>query len=332
MPVDVLSGAVLQAVLALSAEPDMRLWRRAPLAPFTTIGVGGRGAVLVTVATPEAAARALAILTETRVPWAALGAGSNVVVADSGYTGVILKLDDAFQYVEGPFGSDRLDVDIVVGAAAPLPRVATFLADQGYGGLEFACGVPGTVGGGVAMNAGAHGGCMADVVKAVEVAVPGETGWLSAEDLEWRYRRCTLPREAMVLSVRLSVTPGDREQILTQHRMLQRRRRQTQPRGVRTFGSVFANPPGDVAGRLLEAAGMKGVRRGGAQVSNMHANFLTNVGDATAADVLGLMAMMREAVWRRSGVLLEPEVRVLGAEFPWERGEAERPVPRAGRG
>ena len=98
------------------------------------------------------------------------------------------------------------------------------------------------------------------------------------------------------------------------------------------FGSVFANPPGDVAGRLLEAAGMKGVRRGGAQVSNMHANFLTNVGDATAADVLGLMAMMREAVWRRSGVLLEPEVRLLGAEFPWERGEAERPVPRAGRG
>jgi DNA ligase (NAD+) len=126
---------------------------------------------------------------------------------------------------------------------------------------------------------------MAEAARAVELTLPGETRWVAAEALEWEYRKCRLPEGAVVTAVRLGLVPGDRARIFAQHRALLRHRRQTQPRGVRTFGSVFKNPPGDAAGRLLEAAGLKGLRRGGAQVSSVHANFLTNVGEATAKDL-----------------------------------------------
>lgn len=318
---------------ALGALSGVRLWRRAPLAPFTTIGVGGRGALLAAVCTTGAASAVLRIVTDAGVPGAVLGAGSNTLVADNGYAGVLLKLDDAFQFVEGPFpGIAPREVDVVVGAAVSLPRLAAFLADRGLAGLEFACGIPGTVGGGVAMNAGAHGGCIAEAVRAVELTLPGETRWVAAEALEWEYRKCRLPEGAVVTAVRLGLVLGDRSRIFAQHRALLRHRRQTQPRGVRTFGSVFKNPPGDAAGRLLEAAGLKGLRRGGAQVSPVHANFLTNVGEATAADVLGLMTMMREAVEARGGPLLEPEVRLLGGRFPWDCSEREGKGPPAAHG
>jgi UDP-N-acetylmuramate dehydrogenase len=305
-----------------------RLWTNAPLTPFTTIGTGGRADLLVTVSTPSALALVLAAVDGAAVPWLSLGAGSNLLVADQGYSGVLVKLDEAFQYLEGlpdraggrPAGEE---MGLTAGAGAYLARLSAVVAEAGLSGLEFSCGIPGSVGGGVAMNAGAHGCSMADVVEAVELVSASGTSWVSAEALEWSYRSCGIPQGSVVTAARLRLVSGDTESILQSQRALLRTRRQTQPRGTRTFGSVFKNPPGDTAGRLLDVAGLKGVHRGGAEVSTIHANFVVNVGDATTADVLALMGLMRQGVHRMSGILLEPEVKLLGAPFPWESPSRE---------
>lgn len=297
----------------------VRLWANAPLAPFTTIGTGGKAAILVTVASSPALVQVLGKLAAAGSPWVCLGAGSNLLVSDGGYPGVVIKLDDSFHYAEGlSSGGGPQSRHLTVGAGAYLARLAAVSAEAGLSGLESACGIPGSLGGGVAMNAGAHGWSLADVVKDVEIASTAGVRWVPAEALEWGYRFCRLPASAIVTAARLELTAGDPVRILERHRSLLRQRRITQPRGVRTFGSVFKNPSQDTAGRLLEAAGLKGVRRGGAEVSTVHANFVANLGDATTADVLALMSMMRQGVQRVSGIILEPEVTLLGTAFPWE--------------
>jgi UDP-N-acetylmuramate dehydrogenase len=182
------------------------------------------------------------------------------------------------------------------------------------------------------MNAGAHGSCLADVVDAIEVAYCGGVGWVDGASLHWGYRRCELPEGALVSAVRLRLHPADRTAVLEEQRALLRKRRQSQPRGVRTFGSVFKNPDGDSAGRLLEEAGVKGLRRGGAEVSSVHANFLVNLGDATTGDMLTLMALMREAVYHSQGILLEPEVKLIGTRFPWQSVEGRAPLTTESHG
>lgn len=306
-------------VARLAAIPGLRYWRQAPLAPFTTIGVGGRAGLLLTLEDREAVAQALALLEDAGAPWTVVGSGSNLLVAEQGYPGVVLKLDGALSYVDGPYTGDGGQVRLVAGAALSLPRLATLAADRGLSGLEWACGIPGSLGGGVAMNAGAHGGSLGQAVEALEVATPKGVVCYAADEVDWAYRSCRLPAASVVTAVQLALTPDDRAAIVARHRSLLRSRRQTQPRGLRTFGSTFKNPPGESAGRLLESAGMKGVRRGGAQVSTVHANFIANVGEATAMDVLALMGMMHEAVERRTGIRLEPEVKLLGGRFPWEK-------------
>jgi UDP-N-acetylmuramate dehydrogenase len=307
-----------------------RSWAKAPSAPFTTIGTGGEAALLVTLATRNALVEVLELVESSGCVWTCLGAGSNLLVADRGYPGVLIKLDEDFHYVEGlpphPVSAGS-QVRITVGGGAYLTRLSAVAAEAGLSGLEAACGIPGSVGGGVAMNAGAHGWSLAEVVEEVQVASASGLVWMPADALEWGYRHCRLPKASIVTAVRLLLTPGDPEAILVHHRTLLRRRRTTQPRAVRTFGSVFKNPPGEAAGRLLEAAGLKGVRRGGAEVSNVHANFVVNLGDATTADVLVLMTLMRQGVQRASGISLEPEVRLLGASFPWESLRAGSGLP-----
>jgi UDP-N-acetylmuramate dehydrogenase len=311
----------------LRAVAGARPWAKAPLAPFTTIGGGGGAALLVTVSHPTALAAVLSAVERGDVPWFCLGAGSNLLVADEGFVGVVVKLDEGFQYVEGlPAAGEGLEpgvpVSVTVGGGTCLARLAAVAAEHGLSGLEFACGIPGSVGGGIAMNAGAHGACLADVVDAVECVSSTGTGWIAGGDLGWGYRRCDLPAGAVVTAVRLSLMGDEAQAVMERQRSLLRARRLSQPRGVRTFGSVFKNPPGDAAGRLLEEAGVKGVRRGGAEVSHVHTNFVVNLGDATTADILALMSLMRDTVYRASGILLEPEVRLLGTTFPWERDGA----------
>jgi UDP-N-acetylmuramate dehydrogenase len=314
-------GTAASLARELHLLEGVRMWTKAPLAPFTTIGTGGKASLLVTVATTPALVTTLGTLEASGSPWLCLGAGSNLLVADGGYRGTVVKLDDSFHYVEGlpsSAASHSEQVTVTAGAGAYLARLAAVAAESGLSGLEFACGIPGSVGGGVAMNAGAHGWSLADLVEEVEVASASGVRWTSETEFEWGYRFCRLPAGSVITAARLGLTVGEPVGILEHHRALLRARRTTQPRGARTFGSVFKNPPGDAAGRLLEAAGLKGVRRGGAEVSMVHANFLVNLGDATTADVLALMSLMRQGVHRTSGILLEPEVRLVGAAFPWE--------------
>lgn len=322
------------------------------MAPFTTIGTGGKADLLVTVADTAAVVDTLRVLAEHGFPWICLGAGTDLLVADGGYRGAVVKLDDPFHYVEGLPGSSaaptsagalglaeeaspssaevpKITTDppetviVTVGAGTLLARFAAMAAEAGLAGLEFACGIPGSVGGGVATNAGAYGSSMAEVVREVELATASGVAWTSGEDLEWNYRSCCLPDGVVVTAVRFALTHGDAAAILERHRSILRQRRNAQPWGVRTFGCTFKNPGGGGAGRLIEAAGLKGERRGGAEVSRVHANFLVNLGDATTADMLALMSLMREEVERTSNVCLEPEVRLLGADFPWESSFAD---------
>ncbi len=324
----------LELLEVLRGLEGVRVWKDAPLAPFTTIATGGRAKLLVTVATVSSLVRVLAEVEARGLDWFCLGAGSNLLVADQGYRGVAVKLDQSFQYLEGlpdagrsTEGTEgtlaRSSVVLTVGAGAYLARLATVVAEAGLTGMEHACGIPGSVGGAVAMNAGACGWCMRDVVQEVELASATGDAWLPAENLEWGYRFCRLPERSVVTAVRIRLDRADPRECLARQRVYLRQRREKQPRSVRTFGSAFKNPPGQHAGRLVEAAGLKGLRRGGAEISRVHGNFLLNLGDASTADVLALMAMMREAVERTSGVVLEPEVRLLGCRFPWETGSPE---------
>jgi UDP-N-acetylmuramate dehydrogenase len=300
-----------------------------PLAPLTTIGTGGKAKLLVTVGDVPAVVATLEILEAHRVPWFCLGAGSDLLVADEGYQGAVIRLGDSFRYVEGlpagprevrptsPSGEKEATV-VTVGAATLLAHFAATAADGGLTGLEFVCGIPGSVGGGVAMNAGAYAQSLADVLVEVEMATVSGSRWVPASDLKWEYRRCRLPEGVVVTAASFRLTSDESPAILARHCSILDKRCAVQPQGMRTFGSTFKNPTGGAAGRLLEAAGLKGERRGGAEVSTVHANFVVNLGDASTADVLALMTHMRQRVHETSGVLLEPEVRLLGASFPWE--------------
>jgi UDP-N-acetylmuramate dehydrogenase len=326
----------VDCIHALSARlrsiDGVRLWANAPLAPFTTIGTGGKASLLVTVKTPEALVSVLAAVEEAEAGWFCLGAGSNLLVADRGYEGVVIKLDETFHYVEGLPGaplpaakSDCRPVVLAVGAGAYLARLAAVVAEAGLSGMEHACGIPGSVGGAVAMNAGAYGWCMRDILQEIQIVTPAGVRWVRVDEVEWGYRHCRLPERSVVTAVRIALLPADCDAVLECQRGYLRTRRERQPRSVRTFGSTFKNPPGQHAGRLVEAAGLKGMRRGGAEISNVHGNFLVNLGDATTADVLALMVLMRLEVERMSGVTLDPEVRLLGATFPWD-GDTDRPA------
>jgi UDP-N-acetylmuramate dehydrogenase len=168
------------------------------------------------------------------------------------------------------------------------------------------------------MNAGAYGRSLVDVLEEIELASAAGAFWLPADKLDCGYRFCRLPPASIVTTARFRLSASEADAVLECHRTILRKRRSAHPQGVRTFGSTFKNPSGEGAGRLIEAAGLKGVRRGGAEISRVHANFLVNLGDATTADVLALMSLMREEVERSCGVVLEPEVRLIGCRFPWE--------------
>jgi len=227
------------------------------------------------------------------------------------------SVPDQFFPSEAPVSEGRL-TNITVGAATRLTKLARLTAQVGLAGLEFACGIPGTVGGAVLCNAGAHGVSMENVVEEVQVASAGGVETVSASSLYWGYRCCQLPGRGVVTEATLVLAFAEPASVWERQQRFLQRRHETQPTGVYTFGSVFKNPPGQQAGRLLDEAGLKGMRVGGAEVSRVHANFLENRGKATTKDALSLMALMRERVLARTGVLLEPEVRLLGTRFPWE--------------
>ena len=294
-------AAALRAVGADVAED-------VPLAALTTLRVGGPARLLATVVDEGSLAGALRVATSAGLPWIVVGRGSNLLVPDAGWPGLAVRLEGGLRTIEVDGATVR------AGAAAPLPTVANRAAEAGLGGFAWGVAVPGSVGGAVRMNAGAHGADMADALVSARLLRAGAD---AAEDvpvgrLGLRYRGSDVPADAVVTAAVLRLVAREASAVRAEMDDIRVWRREHQPLHAATCGSVFTNPPGGSAGRLIEEAGLKGHRVGGAMVSPTHANFIETLPGSRADDVLRLIDEVRAAVARRTGVDLAVEVVVLG--------------------
>jgi UDP-N-acetylmuramate dehydrogenase len=289
---------------------------------YTSYQIGGKADLFFTPPSIEALALVLAAAHELGVPVTILGGGTNVLVSDAGIRGLVVHLGKAFEYIRAT-GEDERCIDLEVGAATRFIRLAKDSVSRGLAGLEFAAGIPGSVGGAAQMNAGAFGGEISQTMTSMTlVTLCGEIVEKQREDLHFSYRKLALDTASVIVSLRFRLLRSSVGRLQQAVARVQEKRRRNQPAGYPNAGSIFKNPPGEYAGRLIEKAGLKGTTRGAAQVSAEHANFIVNLGDATAADVRGLMGLVQEEVWRKCGVWLEPEVRLLGE---WDEAESARP-------
>ncbi|MEE8582164.1 MAG: UDP-N-acetylmuramate dehydrogenase [Myxococcota bacterium] len=280
-----------------------------PMARHTSLRVGGRADALATPIDRRQLARLLRVCAAYRLPHTTLGGGFNTLVLDGGLEGVVVQLKQLRRLEERPCGQLRAEAGV---SHASLIR---FCSTRGLSGLEFGAGILGTVGGWVAMNAGIPSRETKDVVEEIEVMSPSGSRLrhLPREALRFRYRALRgLAPGSLVVSALLAVTLSKPALVRAEVDRLLAQRGESQPIHVPSCGSVFRNPPGDFAGRLIEAAGLKGERQGGAQISSLHANFIATEPDATAADVLALIRRAQLAVERQSGIRLVPEVKILG--------------------
>jgi UDP-N-acetylmuramate dehydrogenase len=278
-----------------------------PLSRFTTLGTGGPARAFARPQTLTELQDALRFAADRDLPVAVVGLGSNLLVADAGFDGLVLKLAGELAQVEV-----RGEL-LVAGGGAPNAVALHRARSAGLGGFEFACAIPGTAGGGVRMNAGAYGGDWAKLLERALVVGAEGPHWQTPDELGLRYRRSDLGPGEVVAQVEFRLAPRPADEIKTLVSDLQAQRKAAQPTNKRTFGSVFKNPEHELtAGRLLEACGLKGHRIGGAHISPRHANFIENADGATSADAIALMAEARRRAWEQYGTELEHEVVLLG--------------------
>lgn len=301
----------------MSAPPEGVRWDF-PLARLTTIRTGGAADWFARPGDEESLVAALRWAKEEALPVGVVGSGSNLLVADDGFHGLALKLDGSLAQIERD--GDR----VICGGGYRFPSAAAKTAGWGLSGLEFGVNIPGTAGGAVRMNANAYGGQLARALEWVEVCTAAGVDRRAPAQLGFEYRRSNLKPGEVVARASFQLQAADPEEIKATLADMRERRREAQPSGIKTFGSTFKNPEderaeGKSAGQLLEAAGCRGLRHGGARFSEKHANFVENFKGATTADVLELMAEGRRRVHERFGVELEPEVQILG-EVEWPAG------------
>ena len=282
------------------------------LAPWTSLRVGGPAELLVRPRTVEALVSVLSRARAEGLPVHVLGGGANTLVGDLGIRGITLKLPpDLFAEEVQPLASGGGMVTL--GAGAAIVRLTNVMRARGWVGAEFLAGIPGTIGGAVAMNAGTKNGECERVLDAVELATREGIGWVPRSALRLRYRFTELPPGAIVTRARFRLLDGD---VAASREAMEADlgyRKRTQPLSQPNCGSVFTNPPGDHAGRLIDSVGLKGARLGSAQISTLHANWIVNLGGARAADVLGLIERAQARVREATGVVLVPEVKRVGA-------------------
>jgi UDP-N-acetylmuramate dehydrogenase len=300
---DLLSPA-LRSELRARIRGDVRF--EEPLARFTSWRIGGPAEAFVEAADSDDVAEVQRFAAAHTLPKLIVGGGSNLLILDGGVRGLVLSMTRGLRSIEE-------DGDLVVaGAGCRIGRLLTYCTARGRAGLEFLADIPGTVGGVVAMNAGAMGGELRDVARHVDlVYADGTSERVDAARIPFVYRAGRLPQGSIVVRAALETRADAPRAVQTRVSDIRRKRRAAQPAGA-SAGSTFKNPPGDYAGRLIEAAGLKGRRIGGAEISTRHANFIVNLGGATAADVLELIRIAREEVLRRFQVQLELEVKVVG--------------------
>ncbi|HIP40727.1 MAG TPA: UDP-N-acetylmuramate dehydrogenase [Desulfocapsa sulfexigens] len=285
------------------------------LAAFTTFGIGGPADAIITVESSAELSSLLKFFIDNNLDWRLIGRGSNLLVADEGFAGVILQFGKGLSTISH-LKKEADEISIRVGAGCSMARLLNWCIDRGYAGLEFASGIPGSLGGAVVMNAGAWGGEIADVISSLStLSLDFGEETLARQDLNFRYRlwhdQGSGNSMRLVLSADISLQQKDRETVQSRCRKYLDTRKEKQPRNYKNAGSFFKNPPGDSAGRLIEASGLKGKCCGGAMVSSVHANFLVNTGSATAEDVQQLMQIVIEKVKKDSGIQLFPEVHFL---------------------
>lgn len=295
-------AAQLQSLLSRPVLID------SPMAKHTTWKIGGPADLMIFPTSEDELCAVLPLLQEQQINWLVVGNGSNLLVADRGIRGVVIAMGDNFA------ASQWRGRTVKAASGMLLTALALEAAERGAAGLEFARGIPGSVGGAVRMNAGAYGSNIGDYVTRIDgVDYQGQRQSLAADELSFAYRDSSLfSQELVVTYVHLQLREGDRETIMTQMKTYQQKRFLSQPLEYPSCGSVFRNPPNDHAGRLVEMAGLRGLKIGGAQISPKHGNFIVNLGGARASDVLELIREAQRQVFDYSGVRLETEVKMVG--------------------
>lgn len=303
-----MNDAIRTAEAILRAACGDRVRTSFSLAPLTTFRIGGPAAIFLEPGSEEDLAAASEAIRASELPYVVLGKGSNVLISDEGFPGLVLRLGRGFRW------AGRDGARLTVGGAMPLPALAGIALHHRLSGLEFGVAIPGSLGGAVRMNAGAHRGEMAGVLERVDVyrLVDGRADAIAVADAGFGYRRSGLSPDAVVIGAVVGLRPDDEEAIRTRMEEARAWRRATQPVAEPNCGSVFTNPPGEYAARLIDEAGGKELWVGGAHVSAKHANFIIAEPGATAADVVELIEAVRALVERASGLRLEPEVRLVG--------------------
>ncbi len=292
-----------------------------PMAPYTTFGIGGPADAVVVPENIEVLQALMVGIGKRQVPLLVLGGGSNLLVQDGGFRGVVIVLKEQLAAISH-ISSDDNGETVIAQAGVKMPVLCSWSVKNGLAGLTFAAGIPGCVGGAVKMNAGTAAGCMADIVTAVTVMrVDGQMEILPAQKVQFGYRSSALAEDVIVVDVKLALSKGNAKQLADTVRSLQKTRKASQPRGVASAGSFFKNPDqGDTAGELLDGAGLKGTRVGQAEISSRHANWIVNRGGATAVDVLSLAKLAQQRVVKQYGIHLDFEVRVVGEPKGGGRG------------
>jgi UDP-N-acetylmuramate dehydrogenase len=288
-----------------------------PLARFTTFRIGGPADYYLEPRDKEDLLQIVRYFHQQGFPYVIIGNGSNVLIRDEGYRGAAIHLDQGFADISVE------DDNVVAGAGVMLSRFVDFCIQRGLRGVEMLAGIPGTLGGAIIMNAGAYGGDISSFITEVEIIREGSFKKVRKEEAGFAYRRSGLNRD-IILSTSFKLPRGDEEELKNIRKELLKRRNESQPVDLPNAGCIFKNPPGDYARRLIQECGLKGLRVGGAEVSEKHANFITNQGNATANDVLVLIKVIRQRVYTQFNVKLDLEVKLIGfdsskEEIPYEQ-------------
>ncbi|OGE18244.1 MAG: UDP-N-acetylenolpyruvoylglucosamine reductase [Candidatus Dadabacteria bacterium RIFCSPHIGHO2_12_FULL_53_21] len=296
--------SLVHEIALIGSEID----RMYPMSKYTSLRVGGLADILVTPNNLEEFKKLLDLLTRSGEPWVVLGAGSNTVVYDTGIEGVVVST----RKLKNIEITD--DHKVYAETGAVLGTILNRTIKAGLTGFEFAAGIPGTVGGGIFMNAGANGGEIKDVLETVWVWLGGEEIAIDRKDLKFEYRKSYLPEGSVITRASFGLRQGNPQEIERSVKEYMDKRNRTQPIKMSNTGSIFKNPPEIPAGKLLDELGFKGLSIGGAKFSEMHANFIVNAGCASASDVLGLIEKAKKAALDKRGITLETEVRVIGKD------------------
>jgi UDP-N-acetylmuramate dehydrogenase len=283
---------------------------RCPMARYTTFKVGGTVEVLLKVEALANLLDVLPFLQRESIPSFVVGRGSNLLIMDGDIPGVAIRLEGVFSGIREQDAHEQV---IIAGAGVSVGQLLELCRRKGYGGAEFLAGIPGTVGGAAVMNAGAFGREMSSLVRGVEIVTPGGNRMdMDRQDLSFGYRKLEIPEGAVITRVRLKLEKSTAREVAARMGDCLTRRKRTQPLEYPSAGSIFKNPVGDHAGRLIQMAGLKGKKNGSAMISTKHANWIVNTGGASAQDILDLITLVRQTVREKTGIDLEPEIKVIG--------------------